>query len=272
MLQLELDRDYEPVVWLELPEMGCVGWARVVNERTFQYTPGVGNLVTGTFRHISDDVIDLTVEGQDKPIGVTNSHPFWSVDREEFVPAGELLQGERLLLFSGDTARVTQKLPRPGPHVVYNIEVFGEHVYQVTLDGVVVHNHCPNLKVKTNHIDELGYERVIFQNRRVYRKEGKNRAFDWTEENINRMQRGIAPIGKDGKSVNLHHLHQKEPGSICELMHTLHKKVPNKQLKPGEKSFRNDPALNNQFNNFRKDYWINRVNEYLRSNGVGAIT
>ena len=142
MLQLELDRDYEPVVWLELPEMGCVGWARVVNQRTFQYTPGVGNLVTGTFRHISDDVIDLTVEGQDKPIGVTNSHPFWSVDREEFVPAGELLQGERLLLFSGDTARVTQKLPRPGPHVVYNIEVFGEHVYQVTLDGVMVHNGC----------------------------------------------------------------------------------------------------------------------------------
>ena len=145
MLQLESDRDYEPVVWLELPEMGCVGWARVVNQRTFQYTPGVGNLVTGTFRHISDDVIDLTVEGQDKPIGVTNSHPFWSVDREEFVPAGELLQGERLLLFSGDTARVTQKLPRPGPHVVYNIEVFGEHVYQVTLDGVVVHNGCPGV-------------------------------------------------------------------------------------------------------------------------------
>ena len=153
MLQLESDRDYEPVVWLELPEMGCVGWARVVNQRTFQYTPGVGNLVTGTFRHISDDVIDLTVEGQDKPIGVTNSHPFWSVDRQEFVPAGELLQGERLLLFSGDTARVTQKLPRPGPHVVYNIEVFGEHVYQVTLDGVVVHNHCgERLKLRKSTI------------------------------------------------------------------------------------------------------------------------
>ena len=142
MLQLESARDYEPVVWLELPEMGCVGWARVVNVRSFRYTPGVGNLVTGTFRHISDGVINLTVEGQDKPIGVTNSHPFWSVDREEFVPAGELLQGERLLLYSGETARVTQKLPRPGPHVVYNIEVFGEHVYQVTLDDVVVHNGC----------------------------------------------------------------------------------------------------------------------------------
>ena len=267
MLQLESDRDYEPVVWLELPEMGCVGWARVVNQRTFQYTPGVGNLVTGTFRHISDDVIDLTVEGQDKPIGVTNSHPFWSVDREEFVPAGELLQGERLLLFSGDTARVTQKLPRPGPHVVYNIEVFGEHVYQVTLDGVVVHNHCPNLKVKTNHIDELGYERVIFQNRRVYRKEGVDRAFDWTPSNITLMKNGNAPFGKDGKRVSLHHLHQEEPGAMCEVRQSLHSRLLHKQINRGE-SFRKNKDLNDQYEKFRSDYWIARVEEYLNNGGT----
>ena len=142
LIGLKLVGDYAYAVWLELPEMGCVGWAKVVDVEDFQYAPGIGNLVTGTFKHISDDVIDLVVEGQTKPIGVTNSHPFWSVDREEFVPAGELLQGERLLLFSGDTARVLQKLPRPGPQDVYNIEVFGEHVYLVTPEGLLAHNGC----------------------------------------------------------------------------------------------------------------------------------
>ena len=57
-------------------------------------TPVVGNLVTGTCQHISDDDVDLTVDGQTEPIGVTNSHPFWSVDRQEFVPACELTHGK----------------------------------------------------------------------------------------------------------------------------------------------------------------------------------
>ena len=156
MLGLELVGDYAYAVWLELPEMGCVGWAKVVDVEDFQYAPGIGNLVTGTFKHISDDVIDLVVEGQTKPIGVTNSHPLWSVDREEFVPAGELLEGERLLLFSGDTARVLQKLPRPGPHDVYNIEVLGEHVYLVTSDGVLAHNPCGSKRCAVYYAERDG--------------------------------------------------------------------------------------------------------------------
>ena len=155
LIGLKLVGDYAYAVWLELPEMGCVGWAKVVDVEDFQYAPGIGNLVTGTFKHISDDVIDLVVEGQTKPIGVTNSHPFWSVDREEFVPAGELLQGERLLLFSGDTVRVLQKLPRPGPLDVYNIEVLGEHVYQVTPDGALVHNYCVDRLKTRRSTDKL---------------------------------------------------------------------------------------------------------------------
>ena len=121
--------------------MGCVGWAKLVKIDTrFQYKPGEGNLVTGTFQHEVGDAVDLYVEGQDEPIGVTETHPFWSVDRQDFVPVGELVEGERLLLFNGETKRVAQKLPRPGPECVYNLEILGEHVYLVTLDGIYVHN------------------------------------------------------------------------------------------------------------------------------------
>jgi hypothetical protein len=131
-------------VWLDLPEMGTVGWAQLlaVNDK-FEIQSGHGNIVTGTFTHLANNVIDLKIEGQE-PIGCTDNHPFWSVDRRDYILAGKLQDGERILLYSGETKRVEQKLPRPGPELVYNIEVFGEHVYHVGQDGILVHNACNN--------------------------------------------------------------------------------------------------------------------------------
>ena len=126
LLPASFYQNFELEVWIDLEELGCVGWSKVVEiDDTFKYVPGEGNLVTGTFEHVAQDVIDLQIEGQEKPIGCTPTHPFWSVDREEFVPAGELVEGERVRVLNGDTKRVVQKLPRPGPELVYNLEVFG---------------------------------------------------------------------------------------------------------------------------------------------------
>lgn len=135
--------DYDLEVWVELPEMGVVGWAKLMEiDDEIRVQPGAGNVVTGTFAHISDEVIDLQIEDQSKPIGCTASHPFWSVDREDFIDAGQLYEGERVQLYNGETKRVVQKLPRPGPQNVYNLEIYSEHVYHVTQDGVLVHNEC----------------------------------------------------------------------------------------------------------------------------------
>ncbi|MBQ1863926.1 MAG: hypothetical protein II561_08125 [Thermoguttaceae bacterium] len=140
----DIGPEYETAVWLDLPEMGIVGWASVVDiDEDVCIEEGRGNVVTGTFAHTSRNVIDLFVEGQTEPIGCTANHPFWSVDRQEFTAAGELREGERLALYSGETKRVVQKLPRPGPEVVYNLEVYGEHVYHVASGGLLVHNDCP---------------------------------------------------------------------------------------------------------------------------------
>ena len=53
-----------------------------------------------------------------------------------------LSPGERVLLATGDTRRVIQTVPRPGPATVYNLEVHGQHVYHVASTGVLVHNSC----------------------------------------------------------------------------------------------------------------------------------
>jgi hypothetical protein len=79
-------------------------------------------------------------------IGTTANHPFWSVDRQEFVRAGSLEIGERLKTLSGNVKVVQQKLPRPSPEPVFNLEVHAEHVYFVGEDGVLVHNSGPRYR------------------------------------------------------------------------------------------------------------------------------
>jgi hypothetical protein len=92
-------------------------------------------------------------DGTVETITGTTIHPVWSVDRQEWVPLAELAQGEGLccdteslglgfpsslspkasgLVLSVSLSRVSQP--------VYNIEVHGEHVYQVGELGLVVHN------------------------------------------------------------------------------------------------------------------------------------
>ena len=70
-----------------------------------------------------------------------------------------MIEGERLLLYSGETKRVVQKLPRPGPQVVYNLEIYGEHVYHVTADGVLVHNACGVIRIAVR--DEVNKKLII---------------------------------------------------------------------------------------------------------------
>jgi hypothetical protein len=168
---------YDVEIWLELPEMGVLGWATLTDvDENVAIQPGSGAVVTGTFAHISDAVIDLQIEGQPKPIGCTTTHPFWSVDRQDFVEAGRLQQGERVQLYNGETKRVVQKLPRPGPVNVYNLEVYAEHVYRATPDGVLTHNNgCSSDDaadlLKANHRKGMRFEAEVRKYYGVKKKE-----------------------------------------------------------------------------------------------------
>jgi hypothetical protein len=140
-----------------LPELGISGPAWIIDLEPAPLVPaGPGQVVTATFKHASANVLDLVLTNTPPTnlspspsalstsptdsIGVTANHPFWSVDRAEFVQAGELQIGERLQTLAGDIHWVQQKLPRPGPEPVYNLEVHAEHVYYVGTGGVLAHN------------------------------------------------------------------------------------------------------------------------------------
>lgn len=43
--------------------------------------------------------------------------------------------------------------------------------------------------------------------------------------NLVRMQKGLALIGPDGKSLSLHHMLQSEEADIAEITSAIHKKI-----------------------------------------------
>jgi hypothetical protein len=133
-------------VELNLPELGAEGLATVVDIRPCPPIESSNSdhrpLITGTFRHTSNNVVDVLVSGIDEPIGATANHPFWSEDRQTFVPAGELRPGERLLSMNGSETYVRSITRRSGEFEVHNVQIDGFHAYHVAASGVFVHNTC----------------------------------------------------------------------------------------------------------------------------------
>jgi hypothetical protein len=164
----ESQADIGTTIFLDSPELGAQGFAKVLNiEPCPLIKQGKGNVITGTFHHEAANTIDVHVEGLSKPIGGTDNHPFWSVTRNEFVEAGKLQPGEELHLYSGQTAKVIQILPRPGPEQVHNLEVMNEHVYRVSDQGILVHNNYvyKNASVKRQKQNEHVFGTPEYNNR-----------------------------------------------------------------------------------------------------------
>ena len=96
-------------VYLNMPEMGCVGHARVEAVEPCMVFLRWGNssirMVTGTFAHSAGLCGDLKLRGEAEPLGVTPLHPIWSEDRMDWIPAGELRPGETVKTIEGDDDR-----------------------------------------------------------------------------------------------------------------------------------------------------------------------
>jgi hypothetical protein len=164
-------------IFLDLPEMGAQGMANVLNiEPCPPIKHGKGNVITGTFHHEAANTIDVHVEGLSKPIGCTDNHPFWSVTRQEFIEAGKLQQGEQLQLYNGQTAKVIQILPRPGPERVHNLEVMNEHVYMVTDGGILVHNACYRFHADADNKGRITNVNATVTRRNIGTGQGTNQA------------------------------------------------------------------------------------------------
>ena len=71
--------------------------------------------------------------------------------------------------------------------------------------------------------------------------------------NVQRMERGLAPIGRDGKPVNIHHVNQTNTGPVREITATQHQQnYRNLHQNTGQ-----SPSQINrpEFNRWRQDYW-----------------
>ncbi|MCD9598001.1 HNH/ENDO VII family nuclease [Tenacibaculum maritimum] len=81
------------------------------------------------------------------------------------------------------------------------------------------------------------------------------------EINLDLMKKGNAPIGVDGKQINLHHVIGRELGPMVELTSSFHKKHHKALhgLIENGGSFRNNKALHNAYESFRKKYWKERA-------------
>ncbi|MCL2474554.1 MAG: HNH/ENDO VII family nuclease [Chloroflexi bacterium] len=98
---------------------------------------------------------------------------------------------------------------------------------------------------------------VEFQGKTVIQK---NKLFDPKavdqsgRTNIQRMQQKLAPIGTDGKPVNIHHINQTNNGPLTEMLASNHRQ----NFKILHQNTGQSPSLidRNAFDTWRGSYWI----------------
>ena len=100
--------------------------------------------VVRTFRHEAQPYLRMQVGGT--TLGVTKGHPIYDADGKQFVSAGSLHAGSKLVSLNADgsvlqdgaVAAISKSADEAR---VYNIEVEGHHNYFAA--GVLVHNKSP---------------------------------------------------------------------------------------------------------------------------------
>ncbi len=78
--------------------------------------------------------------------------------------------------------------------------------------------------------------------------------------NLQRMEKGLAPIGPDGNPINLHHLTQKNSSSIAEVTQTFHQQ--NTKIIHINSNQVPSAIDRNAFASWKKAYWKSRVNDF----------
>jgi len=128
---------------VDLPHTSARGIARVLDIAPCpMLANGDGNLVIGRFEtRDAKELLKVTFEDGTTLTG-TRIHPVWSLDREDWIELGKLEVGENLQGSNGPVAvQCMSFIATSQP--VYNLEIFGEHVYRVGDAGVLCHNTDP---------------------------------------------------------------------------------------------------------------------------------
>ena len=130
------------------------------------------------------------------------------------------------------------------------------------LAKTILQNKKPNKieKKLVNKNSRLKFFSSIYKGKKEYHFVIHNpNLYKKNKNNINLLVKGNAPIGIDGKKIELHHLKQKNNGLLIETSHTFHKKY-HKELHPLKKS----EIDRKSFNKFRKKYYESIGKRYKR--------
>ena len=110
---------------------------------------GDGSVVTACIKtRVASELVRVVMSDGTELTG-TKVHPVWSLDRNDWVSLGDLVEGENLATELGPISVSSLELYRT-TEPVYNFETHGEHVYQVTQLGLLVHNAYTTLKGMRN--------------------------------------------------------------------------------------------------------------------------
>ncbi len=162
------------------PETG-----RTVRRRVADVIVGLG----------TKQLVRLNAGGQ--RITATAGHPFWVASRRAWVDAEDLQVGDRLRRPNGGTVRVRRVVTLSlADRTVFNLTVAGVHTYYV--GGAVpllVHN-CKRWQVgdRDDALTAAGKRPSRgTQRARHWKNEAENPTQSWSETNLERMRRGVAP-------------------------------------------------------------------------------
>ena len=187
---------------LDLPELQISGEAQVDSINPCPtIESGPGQVVLGTFQHVSNDVVDVNLAGESQPLQVTAGHLLWSLDADGWVVAGDLHAGERL---AGENGPVTIESVTPYSQsmTVYNLDVENDHRYLVTNLGVLSHN-----------VDLCSYELNGVQNTWGYEPAA---GLDEIENAYGAQLNNFASVGSLGEIESIEGFDQPIPGGVTE--------------------------------------------------------
>jgi hypothetical protein len=228
----------KPIAWVQTGEQ-----VLAYNEATAAtgyYT------VTATWNHLDPVVTLLVMDGE--LIEATPEHPFFApgVGWRE---AGKLWPGAPVRKADGGVGIVEAVESVAIEQSMWNLTVAEAHTYFVGDGRWLVHNSC-----------RFGGKTVIQDHSLIDPTKKKFSLFYGRETNVQRMKRGVAPIGPDGKSVNLHHVDQKNK-VIQELSATYHQQnYATLHINRGQSKSLINRAI---FKIWKGAYWKHRANDFV---------
>ncbi len=151
----------------------------------------------------------IHVDLGNETVTATPTHPFW-VQGLGWVDAGELSAGDEVSLAEGGSATIVSVVREhlQSPQDVYNFEVAEYHTYFVASAGVWVHNACAaKWSVGDDITKATAKGKPAWSTvRSRYWKNQAAKGGNWSKPNLERMRKGKAAIGRDGRSMELHHI------------------------------------------------------------------